>query len=163
MTGNGEGGACPTRFVAEVSSNHGRDLDRAFAFIDRTAEVGCHAVKFQQFRVDELFCPEALARDPRLAARREWELPEEHNAPLAERARAAGLAFASTPFYLGAVDVLAPHVDFFKVSSYQVLWHGAARARCRDGEAGRAIDGDGRTWARSRPPSTCSGMRGAGT
>ena len=34
-----------TRFVAEVSSNHNRDLKRALDFIDAAADVGCDAVK----------------------------------------------------------------------------------------------------------------------
>ena len=34
-------------FVSEVSSNHARDLERCFDFIRRSAEIGCHAVKFQ--------------------------------------------------------------------------------------------------------------------
>jgi len=111
-----------TRFVAEVSSNHARSLERGLRFVDVAAEVGCAAVKFQQFKIDELFAPEALRANPALRRRREWELPEEFNADLARRAHAQGLEYSSTPFYLDAVGVLAPHVDFFKVASYQILW-----------------------------------------
>jgi N-acetylneuraminate synthase len=109
-------------FVAEVCSNHGRDLARALALVDAAAEVGCAAVKFQQFRIRELFAPEALRAHPELLAREAWELPESFNPLLAAHARARGLAFASTPFYRGAVELLAPHVDFFKIASYQLLW-----------------------------------------
>ena len=42
-------------FVAEVSSNHNQDLNRCFEFIDKSAEIGCDAVKFQLFRIRELF------------------------------------------------------------------------------------------------------------
>ncbi len=34
----------PTQFIAEVSSNHHRDLDRCLAFIDVAAHIGCSAV-----------------------------------------------------------------------------------------------------------------------
>jgi N-acetylneuraminate synthase len=112
-----------TRFVAEVCSNHQRDLGRALAFVDAAAEAGCAAVKFQQFRVRELFAPEALRAHPHLLERVAWELPEDFNAQLAARARARGIQYASTPFYRAAVDMLAPHVHFFKLASYQVLWH----------------------------------------
>ena len=122
------------RFVAEVCSNHGRRLDRALAFVDKAAELGCYAVKFQQFRVRELFAPEALRAHPHLLAREKWELPESFNAELAARARERGLAFSSTPFYLEAVDVLAPHVDFFKVASYQLLWHALLARVARAGK-----------------------------
>ena len=117
-----------TRFVAEVSSNFVRsgeergELERALAFVDAAHALGCSAVKFQQFRIDALFAAAALERDPKLGARRAWELPEEFNAPLAERARELGIDYASTPFYLEAVERLEPHVDYFKVASYQLLW-----------------------------------------
>lgn len=120
-----------TRFVAEVCSNHSvrgvprasaEHLERALAFVDHAAELGCAAVKFQQFEIRRLFAREALRAHPELLERRRWELPLEFNAELAARARQRGIAFATTPFYLGAVEELAPHVDFFKVASYQLLW-----------------------------------------
>ena len=110
------------RFVAEVSSNHQRELARALEFVDSAAEIGCSAVKFQQFRIRELFSPEALAAHPKLLEREKWECPESFNAELAARAREKKIQFASTPFYRGAVELLAPHVDFFKLASYQLLW-----------------------------------------
>jgi N-acetylneuraminate synthase len=120
-----------TRFVAEVSSNHcveglrrgsAEHLRRALAFVDKAADLGCAAVKFQQFRVRELFAPQAFEAHPFLLEREAWELPESFNEKLAARARERGIHFASTPFYAAAVDLLAPLVDFFKVASYQVLW-----------------------------------------
>ncbi len=42
----------PTQFIAEVSSNHHRDLDRCLAFIDVAAHIGCSAVKFQSQKID---------------------------------------------------------------------------------------------------------------
>lgn len=112
-----------TRFVAEVSSNHHRALERCLEFVDVAADIGCAAVKFQQFRIRELFAPEALRHAPHLLEREAWELPEEFNRELAEHAHGRGIEFASTPFYLDAVELLAPHVDFFKLASYQLLWH----------------------------------------
>jgi N-acetylneuraminate synthase len=122
------------KLVAEVSSNHGTDLTRALAFVDAAAELGFDAVKFQQFRVRELFAPEALAAHPNLLAREAWELPEAFNRPLAERAHALGLSFTSTPFYRRAVDVLEPLVDAFKLASYQVLWLDLLRAVAATGK-----------------------------
>ena len=45
-------------FIAEVSSNHSKDLARSLDFIDSAAEIGCDSVKFQLFKVDQLFSPE---------------------------------------------------------------------------------------------------------
>lgn len=109
-------------FIAEVSSNHQQDLDRALAFIDRAAEIGCGAVKFQLFKIRDLFAPEILARRPEIAAREAWELPVSFLEPLADRCRARGVQFGCTPFYLEAVQELFPVVDFFKIASYELLW-----------------------------------------
>ena len=113
----------PVKFIAEVSSNHGRDLGRCLEFVDMAARIGCGAVKFQLFRIDELFAAEVLAKRPELERRREWELPVEFLAPIAQRAHDQGIEFCCTPFYLGAVDELFPHVDSYKVASYELLWH----------------------------------------
>ena len=110
------------RFVAEVSSNHHRDLARCIRFIDTAAEIGCDAVKFQLFRISELFAPEVLARSQEHRSREAWELPVEFLSELAVACRAKGVQFACTPFYLGAVDQLVPHVDFLKVGSYELTW-----------------------------------------
>ncbi len=110
-------------FIAEVSSNHGRDLERALRFIDTAAAIGCGAVKFQLFRIDSLFAPEILARSAAHRARRQWELPLEFLPELAARARRHGLRFLCTPFDLEAVEQLRPHVDGFKIASYELPWH----------------------------------------
>lgn len=124
----------PVAFVAEVSSNHHRDLDRCLAFIDTAAEIGCRAVKFQLFKVRELFAPEALEKREELRRREAWELPAEFLPKLAARCRASGIGFACTPFYLDAVEELRPHVDFYKIASYELLWKDLLRACARTGK-----------------------------
>ncbi len=120
-------------FVAEVSSNHNRDLQRCLSFIDTAARIGCDAVKFQLFKVRELFAPETLARQQELRHRETWELPVEFLPSLATRCREVGTQFACTPFYLDAVKELHSFVDFYKVASYELLWDelllACARAR----------------------------------
>ncbi|NWG45340.1 MAG: N-acetylneuraminate synthase family protein [Alphaproteobacteria bacterium] len=111
-----------TTFIAEVSSNHSSDLERCLAFIDVAADIGADAAKFQLFRVDEMFAPEILARSERHRARKAWELPPAFLPELAARSRSRGIAFSCTPFYLEAVETLLPHVDFYKVASYELLW-----------------------------------------
>src|SRR5262245_520954 len=122
------------RFVAEVSSNHGRNLDRSLAFVETASRIGCAAVKFQLFKVDELFAPEILAKSPTHRARAQWELPEEFLAPLAARSRELGIQFACTPFSLRAVDVLAPYVEFYKVASYELVRDDLLRACAATGK-----------------------------
>lgn len=115
------------KFVAEISSNHNSDLDRCRAFIRMAKDVGCDAVKFQLFKIEFLFAPEVLEKRADLRARKAWELPLEYLAPLAQYAHQLDLEFSCTPFYLEAVDQLEPYVDFYKVASYELLWHDLLR------------------------------------
>jgi N-acetylneuraminate synthase len=121
-------------FVAEVSSNHHRDLERCLEFIRTAAGIGCDAVKFQLFRVRELFAPEALRHNPNLLARETWELPIEFLARLAKGCAEAGIRFSCTPFYLEAVEELLPFVDFYKVASYELMWDDLLQACARTGK-----------------------------
>jgi N-acetylneuraminate synthase len=121
-------------FIAEASSNHDRDLNRALAFVDAAADAGCDAVKFQLFRIDRMFAPEILARSEKHRARRQWELPLAHLAPLAERCLKRGIQFSCTPFYLEAVEELRPFVAFYKVASYELLVTPLLEACARTGK-----------------------------
>ena len=121
-------------FIAEASSNHGRDLERAKAFVDAAADAGCDAVKFQLFKIDRMFAPEILAQSPKHRARSEWELPLSHLTPLAEHCLARKIQFSCTPFYLEAVAELAPFVDFYKVASYELLVTDLLKACARTGK-----------------------------
>jgi sialic acid synthase SpsE len=121
-------------FIAEVSSNHSRDLNRCFDFIDASAAAGCSAVKFQLFRLRELFSPEALQFKPELLSREDWELPVAFLPELAARCREKGVQFSCTPFYLGAVTELEPYVDFYKIASYELLWDDLLAACAKTGK-----------------------------
>jgi N-acetylneuraminate synthase len=109
-------------FIAEVSSNHSASLDRCLEFVDAAARIGCDAVKFQLFRIRELFAPEVLESRSDLLNRTAWELPPAYIPEIAARARVRGVRFGCTPFYLEAVEELRPHVDFYKIASYELLW-----------------------------------------
>jgi len=111
-----------TKFIAEVSSNHNNDLDRSLRLIDAAKFAGFDAVKFQMFQIEQLFSPEALAAKPFLRDREKWELPEDFIPVLSKYAHEQGLEFSCTPFYLDAVDKLAPYCDFLKIASYELLW-----------------------------------------
>ena len=109
-------------FIAEVSSNHHSDLDRCIAFIDAAADIGCQSVKFQLFKIDQLFSAEVRRARPELQARSAWELPVSFLPALATHAHSRHLQFSCTPFYLEAVAELEPYVDFYKIASYELMW-----------------------------------------
>jgi sialic acid synthase SpsE len=118
-------------FVAEISSNHNGDLNRCLELIDASAEVGCDGVKFQLFKINELFSPEAIRSNPDIPKRVAWELKEEIIPVLSEHTRKRGLLFSVTPFYLSGVQLLNEWVDFFKIASYELLWTDLFKA-CAD-------------------------------
>jgi N-acetylneuraminate synthase len=121
-------------FIAEISSNHHRDLHRSFKFIDAASEAGCSAVKFQLFKIEQLFSPEILARSEKHRKRKEWELPLEFVPKLAQHCRKVGIEFSCTPFYLDAVAELEPYVDFYKIASYELLWDDLLAACAKTGK-----------------------------
>lgn len=121
-------------FVAEVSSNHHRNLDRSLEFIDVAARSGCNAVKFQLFRIEELFSPEILSKSEKHRKRKEWELPLEFLPEIAKRCREQNIDFGCTPFYLDAVGQLEPFIAFYKVASYELLWDDLLAACARTGK-----------------------------
>jgi len=121
-------------FVAEVSSNHHRDLNRCLEFVQTAAEIGCDAVKFQLFRVRELFAPEALQHNRNLRAREAWELPPSFLQDISSACQSRNILFACTPFYLKAVEELLPFVGFYKIASYELLWDDLLRECAHTGK-----------------------------
>ncbi len=111
----------PPFLVAELSGNHGGDLDRALSLIDAAAESGADAVKLQTYR-PELITVEA--REERFQIKeglwagrylhdlyQEAMTPWEWHPVLAKRAAERGLALFSSPFDETAVDFLEESID----------------------------------------------------
>ena len=115
-------------FIAEVSSNHSKDLSRCYEFIDTASRIGCGTVKFQLFRIDKLFAKEILDKSKKHRDRKNWELPISFIEPLAKYSHEKGLKFTCTPFDLEAVKILEPYVDFYKIASYELLWDDLLKA-----------------------------------
>lgn len=118
-------------FIAEVSSNHSKDLNRSLEFIDTASKIGCDSIKFQLFQVDKLFAPEILKERKELRKRKEWELPLEFLPEIEKRCKEKNIKLGFTPFYLEAVKELEPFVDFYKIASYELLWDDLLKACAR--------------------------------
>jgi sialic acid synthase SpsE len=111
------------KFVSEISSNHNSDLVRIEELIHASSESGCYAVKFQLFKIEELFATEILLKSKTHRDRRKWELNEHLVPMISEFCTKYNIKFGCTPFFLDAVDILVKYVDFFKIASYELLWH----------------------------------------
>lgn len=110
------------KFIAEVSSNHNQSLSRCLEFVDQSAEAGFYAIKFQLFKIEELFSKEILDKSKVHRDRKKWEFKKEFLSPIFERCKKKKIKLSCTPFYLEAVDILNRYVDFFKISSYELTW-----------------------------------------
>ena len=110
------------KFIAEISSNHNQSLERCKKFIDIASNIGCYAIKFQLFKIEELFSNEVLKKKKSHRERKKWELPIEYLPVLSSYSKKRGLKFGCSPFYIDAVKILKPYVDFFKIASYELLW-----------------------------------------
>ncbi len=125
------GGNAPCFIIAEISSNHNRDLDTAKKLIDSASEAGANAVKFQTYSAETLYSKYA----PRLSemegrSKKEetpYELikriimPRKWHKILFDYCKEKGILFLSTPFDIRAVDELnALGMSLFKISSYDL-------------------------------------------
>jgi sialic acid synthase SpsE len=110
----------PVYFVADIGANHDGDLSRARMLIERAAQAGADAVKFQHFRAETLASREgfaAIGRPELYEVYEKAETPLEWIPTLAEDCRRAGVDFLSTPYDREAADALEPYVHAYKVGS----------------------------------------------
>lgn len=110
-------------FIAEISSNHNQSLKRTIHLINSAKDSGFHAVKFQLFKIKNLFSKEILDNSLIHRNRVKWELPIKFIKKISDHCKKKKIKFGCTPFDLGAVDQLKSYVDFYKISSYEILHH----------------------------------------
>jgi sialic acid synthase SpsE len=124
----------PTYFVADISANHDGDLERAKLLIRLCAEAGANAAKFQNFRASKIVSDKGFqALGKQLSHQSKWKknvvqvyqeatLPWEWTPILKQECEACGIDYFSAPYDLGAVDMLDPHVELFKIGSGEITW-----------------------------------------
>lgn len=132
IAGRPIGAGQPVYIIAELSANHGRNLDQAIRTIEAMKAAGADAVKIQTYTADTLTIP-CDNEYFRIDAGTQWdgrtlyELYEEASLPwdwqprLQAVAKEHGLDFFSTPFDAGAVDFLEElAVPAYKVASFEM-------------------------------------------
>jgi N,N'-diacetyllegionaminate synthase len=100
--------------IAEAGNNHEGDFAMARELVTTAAEAGADAVKFQTIVPERLVSPADTARVAQLGR---FQLSPEQFAELSELATKSGIAFLSTPFDVGLVDVLDRIASAFKIAS----------------------------------------------
>lgn len=102
--------------IAEIGSNHNNSLDRIRELILTAKDIGCDGVKFQLFHVDKLYHFETDREK-----NRKNELSHEFIPEISKLCKELNLLFGCTPFDDESVKILNPYVDYFKISSYELL------------------------------------------
>ena len=118
--------------IAEMSGNHNGSIDRALAIIERAAEAGASAVKFQTYTPDTMTLdghqehfrisnPDSLWQSRSLYdLYSEASTPWEWHEALFEKARSLGIVPFSTPFDTSAVAFLENlDVELYKIASFE--------------------------------------------
>ena len=122
-----------TFIIAELSANHGHDLDTALALVKVAKESGADAIKIQTYTPDTitLDCSNEYFQIKhgtiwdgttlhKLYA--EAYTPWEWHGPIQEATEREGLIFFSTPFDLTAVDFLESlYVPLYKIASFEIV------------------------------------------
>lgn len=123
----------PTYFIADIAANHDGALDRAVELIHLAAAAGADAAKFQHFRAQHIVSKRGFDEGPKLSHQSKWKtsvfqvyqnasVPWEWTERLKSACDEAGIDFFSSPYDLGAVDMLDPYVPAFKIGSGDITW-----------------------------------------
>lgn len=112
--------------VAEIGVNHEGNLDLAKRLIDEAVRGGADCVKFQTYKASKLASKNSpsywdLKSEPTTSQHELFsrfdKFGDSDYQALAVYAKSRGVDFASTPFDLDAVELLAPLMPFFKIAS----------------------------------------------
>ena len=123
-----------TFVIGEAGSNWrmgtpDRDLKMGLELIDIAAEAGCDAVKFQVYRPETVYVPNAGKSDylshngitePITEVFRDLSMPYEMIPELAEHCRRRGVIFMATAFSVADARAVDPHTPVHKIASYEI-------------------------------------------
>lgn len=121
----------PCYIIAEIGSNHNRELETAKKLINVAKDSKCDAVKFQSYTAEgiySIYTPRISEMEGRSKPEetpykliKRIQMPVEWHPLLKEYCNENGITFCSTPFDEAMVDVLeSVNVPFYKVSSYEI-------------------------------------------
>jgi pseudaminic acid synthase len=144
IAGRKIGAGCPPYVVAELSANHGGQLERAIQAIQEAKRCGADAIKLQTYTPDTMTIdhdgPDFRISGGLWDGRGLYELYREAHTPwdwheaLFEAGRKADIPVFSTPFDATAVELLAKlGAPAFKIASFELVDHDLIRCVARTG------------------------------
>lgn len=127
------GSGHPPFIIAELSGNHGQQLELALAMVEAAAKAGAHAIKLQTFTADSMTLDVDSADFVIQEQDSLWHgaslhglyakaaTPYEWHRELFEKASSLGMLAFSSPFDEAAVDFLTElDVPCFKIASFEL-------------------------------------------
>lgn len=116
--GNKVIGSDETFIIAEIGSNHNKDIQLAYDLIDSAKECGADAIKFQTINLDELYYePSLMIRN----LHKKIDIDEGWHYKLKDYSDKKGIIFFSSPTYLKAIDILEDvQIALYKLASAQI-------------------------------------------
>jgi len=136
----------PVYFIADLASNHCGSLSKARELVHACAESGVDAVKMQNFEADTIVSDYGFKQLGSVRTHQsEWKqsVADSYRAasiPLAWTPEIAGLCdklglhYLTSPYSIGIVRAVAPHVAAFKIGSGDLTWHEEIAEMCSHGK-----------------------------
>ena len=125
------GAGCPTYIIAEMSANHGNDLNKAIEIVRKAKECGADAIKIQTYTADTLTLD---CKDKAFEAKGAWEgvylydlysdasMPWEWTERLQEVAKEEGITLFSSPFDFSSIEFLEKlNMPAYKIASPEMI------------------------------------------
>ena len=125
------GAGCPTYIIAEMSANHGNDLNKAIEIVRKAKECGADAIKIQTYTADTLTLD---CKDKAFEAKGAWEgvylydlysdasMPWEWAERLQEVAKEEGITLFSSPFDFSSIEFLEKlNMPAYKIASPEMI------------------------------------------
>ncbi|MCB1196575.1 N-acetylneuraminate synthase family protein [bacterium] len=123
-----------TFIIAEAGSNwrmghYRRDLKMAFTLIDAAVDAQADAIKFQTYRPETVYVPNAGESDYLSESGitesiydifKDLSMPYEMIPELAAYCKKNGIQFMSTPFSINDAQAIDPFVSIHKIASYEI-------------------------------------------
>lgn len=128
-TALGEG--CKPYIIAEMSANHGNNIETAKAIIKAAKQAGADAIKIQTYTADTLTLN---CKEPQFEAKGAWvgqylydlytnaSMPWEWTPELIKTAKEVGITLFSSPFDITAIEFLEQYnVPAYKIASPELI------------------------------------------
>lgn len=124
----------PTYFIADIAANHDSSLDRALMLIEKCAEAGANAAKFQHFKADTIVSDRGFKNlSSNSSHQNSWKksvyevykdasINLDWTQKLKEKCKSCSIEFMTSPYSLELVDEIDYFVNAYKIGSGDITW-----------------------------------------